>query len=261
MTASAPPYRCAGSGLRLTANMVPWDSVVFGFPVAQIDRLTVLDESTAVRDYDGFRRWRDEQAIGLVSCRLPQERLSESMFLESKGFGFIETVLHPELDRLQSLAFPADGFVIAPALRCDLVALREIAERSFRHGRYHVDPRLDSGLADVRYGRWVANSLEHPRQRLLKFVMDTRIIAFFIVESMKDKGVYWHLGAIDPSWQGWGYGERVWRALLCYCRDAGLERVVTTIAARNVAVLNLCAKLGFRFRRPEMTFHWLRGGR
>ncbi|MCB2263498.1 MAG: GNAT family N-acetyltransferase [Candidatus Thiosymbion ectosymbiont of Robbea hypermnestra] len=235
--------------------------MVFGFSVARIDRLTVLDESAAARDYDGFRRWRDEKAIGLVSCRLPQEQLSESMFLESKGFGFIETVLYPELDRLQALAFPADGFVIAPALRCDLAALREIAERSFRHGRYHVDPRLDSGLADARYGRWVANSLDHPRQRLLKVVMDTRIIGFFIVESMGDKGVYWHLGAIDPAWQGRGYGERVWRALLRYCRDAGRDGVVTSIPARNVAILNLYAKLGFRFRRPEATFHWLREGR
>jgi hypothetical protein len=35
------------------------------------------------------------------------------------------------------------------------------------------------------------------------------------------------------------------------------EAVTTTISSRNTRVLNLYAKLGFRFMPPEITFHWL----
>jgi hypothetical protein len=41
----------------------------------------------------------------------------------------------------------------------------------------------------------------------------------------------------------------------------GVGKVSTTIAARNVPVLNLYSSLRFRFAPPEMTFHWVRDDR
>jgi hypothetical protein len=38
----------------------------------------------------------------------------------------------------------------------------------------------------------------------------------------------------------------------------GISAVLTTISARNTRVMNLYAGLGFRFRPPMMTFHWIR---
>ena len=138
--------------------------------------------------------------------------------------------------------------------------MRDIAERAFSHERYHIDPRLDPHFGNIRYSRWVKNSLNHPRQRLLKVVDGEHIVALFITESRENNSVCWHLTAISPSWQGRGYGQRVWRAMLRHHREEGQDCVITTISARNVAVLNLYAKLDFRFLPPEMTFHWVREG-
>jgi RimJ/RimL family protein N-acetyltransferase len=38
----------------------------------------------------------------------------------------------------------------------------------------------------------------------------------------------------------------------------GARSIRTTISARNTAVMNLYARLGFRFSAPDMTFHWVR---
>ena len=43
-------------GLRLTAALVPWDTEVFGFPVAQIQALEVTDPLLrATEAYQGFQ--------------------------------------------------------------------------------------------------------------------------------------------------------------------------------------------------------------
>jgi RimJ/RimL family protein N-acetyltransferase len=46
--------------------------------------------------------------------------------------------------------------------------------------------------------------------------------------------------------------------MLVQAKRAGAKRVRTSVVARNNRVLNLYARLGFRFSQPKMTFHWVR---
>lgn len=246
------------SSLQLQAALVSWDTEIFGFPVAQIQKLEIIDLLSTAEEYQKFQQWLDVNRIRIASCRLPHDRLQESMFLESKGFRFIEMVLHPKIEKLQSVDIAQDNLIITPALESDLPVMQSIAERAFGHERYHIDPRLDPRLGDLRYGQWVKNSLNHSQQRLLKVIDSKHIVALFIVELREHKSVCWHLTAISPQWQGRGYGQRVWQAMLRHHQVEGQDCVMTTISARNVAVLNLYAKLNFRFLPPEMTFHWVR---
>lgn len=140
------------------------------------------------------------------------------------------------------------------AKEADLAAIESIAERDFDYEHYHIDHRLDPRLADQRYNRWVRNSLVYPRQRLLKILDGSHLIAFFIVEINDESGT---LTAVTREWQGQGYGRRVWQAMLRRYLNEEVEYVSTTISARNVPVLNLYARLGFRFPAPMMTFHWV----
>jgi len=254
-------FRLDTPRLRLSAQEAPWDSAIYGIPVVQIEDIEVLDQVGAVSDYLDFATWIDAEQVGIVSCRLTHDRLQDSMFLEKHGFRFIEMVLHPRLDSLQTTQIPADELLIALATEADLGALQDIAEHAFGYERYHLDPRLDQRQGDKRYGRWVRNSLHHKSQRLIKVLDRERLIALFIVEIRSDKSVYWHLTSIAPQWQGQGYGRRVWLAMLRYHQEEGCQFVATTISARNTPVLNLYAQLQFRFTPPEMTFHWVREGK
>lgn len=258
MTSAADEFEMNQGGLRLAARQVPWDAAVFGYPVAQIHTLVLTDPMAAMSAYQRFQRWLDAAGVRIVSCRLAHERLPESMFLEANGFRFIEMVLHPLFTELRVLDLPADDLAIAPAAETDIPALQAIALDAFQHERFHVDPRLAATLGDLRYARWVGNSWNHPQQVLLKITDGERLVGMFIVEYSDSGDVYWHLTAIAPRFQGQGYGLRVWRAMLRRHQTDGHERVTTTISVRNVAVLNLYAKLGFRFAPPEMTFHWVR---
>jgi RimJ/RimL family protein N-acetyltransferase len=259
VTAAAASFEWIEPGFRLAAGLVPWDTEVFGFPVAQVHEISVQDPVASAAGWRSFGDWVSAHEVGIVSCRLAMDRLRESFQLEAHGFRFVEVVLHPHRATLDDLPPQRDGLGILQATDADLPGLIGIAERAFRHERYHVDPRLDPRLGERRYARWVRTSLGHPSQQLLKVVDGARLVGFFVGERRDAGAVYWHLNAVAPEHHGQGYGRRAWQAMLHRHRDEGATSVTTTISVRNVAVQNLYAQLGFRFLPPEMTFHWVRG--
>lgn len=255
---SASSFVLNTSALALSIEMVPWDSEAFGFPAAQINAINVVKAELAKADFQLGRNWLDENSVRMVSCRIPHHHFAESIFLEGEGFRFIEMVLHPRIESLDTLALAEEGLSIRPAEACDLPKLTEIAESAFYNERFHVDPRIDSERANVRYGNWVRNSLLHPRQTLLKVTNEDEIVALFVVEVLDSGSAYWHLTAVAPHLQGQGFGWRAWRSMMHHHKRSGIKSVETTISARNTRVLNLYARLGFRFLPPETTFHYIR---
>lgn len=244
-------------GFVLEAELVPWDTKVFDFPVAQINRLSGTHLHQASAAFETLRIWVNTNHVKMVSCRLQHDRLAESFLLEQKGFRFIEMVLHPTLENLQEIRLSENGLRVRDVRESEVELIQAMAERCFVHERFHVDPRLSTELANLRYGKWVRNSTRSSSQRLLKIESNNEIVAFFIVEDQKDDGTYWHLTAVAPQFQGRGYGRKAWLAMLAYHQVNGINKVSTTISARNVRVLNLYSQLQFRFTLPEMTFHWI----
>lgn len=246
------------NGGTLACHVVPWDTAAFGFPVAEISRFELGAHGAEAGLLADFEAWCADRRIHLVSCRLDHLRLPESMALEMLGFRFVEMVLTPRLDTLDDIDPPRHQIEIEDATPLDLPEIEAIAATAFTTGRFLLDPRLDPALSHGRYASWVRTSLDDPRQTLSAARLDGRLVGFFIVEVHPDQSVYWHLTAVAPDWQGRGVGRSLWRTMLLRHRAAGATSVRTTISVHNPAVMNLYARLGFRFDSPRMTFHWLR---
>ena len=242
--------------LSLAADLVPWDSSSFGLRVAQIEGVAVNDRIGARRDIVLLQKWLADNGVALASCRLPHDRLDESFLLEALQFRFVEMVYSMALD-LDKLADEPTGYIDwTLASTADLLALQAIAAGAFVTGRWNVDHRVGPVLAGRRYAAWVERSLDNPQHQVLKAVVDGRVAGFFIVEPVGTEAAYWHLTAMAEDFQGQGLGAQLWRAMAARHRRDGLRQVQTTISARNVPVLNLYAKLGWRFKQCQMTFHW-----
>lgn len=227
-----------------------------GFPVAEITDFR-LASPEAPELFGALEEWLDARGAVLVSARLPMDRLAESFALEEQGFRFIETVLHPRLDDLGPCALPDEEIFITDADASELEEIASLAESCFGTERFHVDPRLDKAKADKRYGNWVRGIPDQNTQVLWKIEYEQKLAGFFIFQ-VDDGHCHWHLTAMAPHIQGRGIGRRSWRAVLNAHLQNNVRSVSTTIAARNVRVLNLYSSLNFRFDPPEMTFHWLR---
>ena len=244
--------------LEIAYYVVPWDAEIFCFPVAQIDRIEIRDTAAASKDYGAFEAWVAENDVRLVSCRLGHDRLRESIFLEERGFRFVEMVYPLRLGDVHKQEIPNQGVEFCPADAADLGEIQEIARDAFSTGRLNVDPRLGPELGGRRYAAWVSNSFKHATQRVYKAVLDGRIAVFFVIEMMPNQRMYWHLTAVAPGFQGRGIGKRAWRAMIALNQQHGARVIETTIAARNTPVVNLYVDLRFRFLPPLMTFHWWR---
>jgi RimJ/RimL family protein N-acetyltransferase len=247
--------------LTLDYFLVPWDTQIFGVPVAHIADLHVLEPLRAAHDYERFLEWCTQKRIAFCACRVPAERLSDSMFLEERGFRFVELNYLPQLTGLQQLRTSDEGIAVAPADERDRAILTAMAAQTFRHGRFHQDPRIDPRLGDRRYGAWLNNAFESSNQRVLKCSLDGEIVAFFVVENREQGHCFWSLNGLAPGRGGRGLGKRVWRSMLHWHRAEGADRVSTSISSHNVAALNLYVALGFRFPPPTTTLQWCPAGR
>ena len=258
MIPTAVATRFESDGAVLECSLVPWDSDIFGFPVAQISRLELADGERGVATLREFGTWCADHDVRLVSCRLDHTQLRESMALEEAGFRFVEMVHEPHLDLGDDLATPSRLIAVGIAAEEALAAIEDIAYSAFSTGRFQLDWRLPPELSKRRYATWVRNSLGAPEQTVLKAELDGELVGFFIVEHRPDGTVYWHLTAVAPRWQGKGVGMSLWRTMLLRHRMEGSTAVETTISGHNAPAINLYARLGFTFGPAKMTFHWLR---
>lgn len=258
MTSPIGPVTIQSDGAALDCFLVPWDSRIFGFAVAQISRVDLGDVGTPSSGLFGsFEAWCSEHDVRLVSCRLDHARLRESMELEAHGFRFVEMVYEPRLVALDSVAAPRHAVEVTDATTDDLAAIEAVASAAFTTGRYLLDRRLAPELSNRRYAAWVRSAFAAPPQQILKAEVAGELAGFFIVEHRPDSSVYWHLTAIAPGWQGKGIGLSLWQTMLRRHAAEGATLVETTISGHNLAALNLYGRLGFSFSGAQMTFHRL----
>jgi RimJ/RimL family protein N-acetyltransferase len=250
-------YHFHSDDLIISAKYVPWDSITFGYPCAQITMFKCHTTSNLNSIISDFFSWINDLGIKHITCRIPIEDTDEIIALQKIGFFFIETVIHPVHSNILSIADVTTHLSITPADHLDIDRIAEIAECAFNNERYHADSHVSSELANKRYGNWVRGVFQHPSTQVLyKINNNAGIVGFFIIEESAQCHAYWHLTAIHPSIQGLGLGELAWRSVMNMHKLSNISAVRTTITSKNTRVMNLYAKLGFRFENPEVTFHY-----
>jgi ribosomal protein S18 acetylase RimI-like enzyme len=255
--------RLTTEAIELRYHLTPWDVPILGANVGAISSIQLRAEAAAECGYAVFRDWCEKLSVVLVSCRLPQAQLAECGFLEARGFRFIELNYLPLLVGLSNLSFEnADRQVeIGAADPQDEAEIAGIAGQVYDTGRFHVDPLLGPEIGNRRYQAWATNAFQHPGQTVLKCVLHGKIIAFMVVEEPAKASRFWSLVGLAPGLAGRGFGRRVWRAMLHFHQQEGVDVVSTSISSHNTAVHNLYVSLGFRFPPPSVTLHWCPFGR
>lgn len=253
------PLRFESSALSIEFQPLAWDSCVLGSSVMQVKKIEVRNALDSLQQLKQLISELTEQSVALISCRLPHTSIQESMVLEGVGFKFIEMVLHPFLNTLSvKEVYSENAIVVKEAQNDELADLAKIAEVAFSNDRFNIDFRIPIKSSGIRYKNWVLSCSDHPKQKAYKFSKDNNIIGFFIIEEdIDERKAYWHLTAIAPQFHGQGLGTKCWKSMLADHQSRNISEVLTTISARNTTVLNLYSKLNFRFKNPEMTFHWV----
>jgi hypothetical protein len=237
--------------------VVPWDSAIFGFPVAS---LRPGPGDLGYDQVDAFRRrfadWMQSKNISVCSSTLTPAQSFWRQVVPQVGFEFVDLSLQVSLS-LPSAKLPPVRSQLRPALPEDHAAIEAIAAGSFSHGRYHADPRFPQHLANRRYSQWVRNTLSNPSEIDRMYVLEQggRVAGFYHVTIEGDVSDL-RLAAVEADSKGMMLGVELYGAMLHELRRQNVRRVVTSISAVNYNVVNLFSMLGFRFSSPEIIYHW-----
>lgn len=240
------------------AYLLPWDSETFGFPVATYDiGAEQLDIEQQQQFTDLFRSWTQRNGVQLCSCSVPADSRFWKNFLPANGFKFVDVSLRAVRNDLRSAALIRSRTQLRAAVPSDWAAIEEIAANSFHHGRYHADARIPKTTADLRYRHWIRRALtgDHSIDRVYVLEQDDSIGGFYHF-TVENESSDLRLAAISPKLQGSGLGFEFYLSVLHMIASLGVRRATTTISATNTAILNVFARLEFRFSKPQAIYHW-----
>jgi len=210
----------------------PWDSRAFG-----VDTYEILKVSEEVLD-------KIQTVPGHFTVKV--DPLSSKQLLHEHGFYYSDTLIEPYCSR-ERFVFHAHDSVSISAV-AGIEELLDICHGAFEHGRYHRDFNIKKEMADLRYDNWLRDL--HASGNCLALHYEGALAGFFGIN--KGKIV---LHALAEKFKGKGLAKYFWSIACKKLFEKGYEELSSSVSACNVAVLNLYASLGFKFRNPCDIYH------
>lgn len=210
----------------------PWDARVFGFDTYEIAEVSeaVLKKAATMR--------------GHFTARV--DPLASKELLQRHGFYYCDTLIEPHCaaDRFRDHVHDAIGLARAVPFG----KVRTFAHGAFRHGRFHRDFNIDPRLADARYEAWLEELCGSGRCFGL---LHDRDLAGFLCHD----GNRIVLHALGEASRGKGLAKFFWSAACRALFAEGHKTLQSSVSVSNMAVVNLYASLGFRFKNPKDIYH------
>lgn len=213
----------------------PWDAAVFGIYTGELIEYSEMALRAAVARPGHYT--------------LKIDPLADSRLLHEYGFYYCDTLIEPwcgVADWLPS-ASHSEATITREAQLSELLA---ICHGSFVHGRFHRDFNLPRADANLRYDNWLRQLYE--RQCVYGLLWNNKLVGFI---AYSENSLVLH--ALAGTHRGRGLAKYWWCAVCTELFAAGHAEIKSSISAANVAVLNLYASLGFRFRKPLDVYHRL----
>ncbi len=236
---------------------MPWDTEIFGFPVGTYEP----GESSALRaDPEALgarlRAWTSTHRVELVSCTVPADDRIWRSLMPALGFVCVEQTLDVGR-RIQTYDASPPSRPVRLATVDDHPQIEEIAGHTFRHGRYHADPRFPPDLADRRYRHWVRSACTStdPADRVYVVGKPGAIKGFYQLRLVEDRAEVGIMGMTESA-KGTPAALDLFTGMQLDLKALGTRWITAKLSAGNTRIMNLVAHFGWRFRNPQATFHW-----
>jgi len=203
-----------------------------------------------------------------IFARLPKTYLNLVPCLQQCGFYLVEGAVCPVIQLHKSAvlqAFDEDSSQFIPKrfrhnnicfITLDnrrnetMAAVSTIARESFSSDRFHVDFQCPEKLANRRFELWICDLLQHE-----DVIFDIVEVNGEAAGFMARKNNHLIIAGFSRKYVRAGLGEYLWLGSLQRMQTSGLRYAETLVSTNNIPSLNLHARLGFKFRNPQYSFH------
>jgi GNAT superfamily N-acetyltransferase len=198
----------------------PWDDRALG-----VDTYEILYESDIQ-----FKQIVDiivsQRQFGHYTVKV--DPLTVKKTLHKLGFFYCDTLIEPYCTQDQFIAYFREEVSVSEIVELDTI----------------------DKISDQRYSLWLKDLWE--RKEVYSLMHLESVAGFFAFSRNKIL-----LHALSESFRGKGLAKYFWSAACEKLFSQGFSELISSISASNLAVLNLYASLGFRFRKPLDVYHWL----
>ncbi len=211
----------------------PWDARALGARTFEVKRVT-------------------PEAMALVAATpghytAKVDPLSSKRLLHESGFYYCDTLIEPHCGRGELVEHPRAGVEVSRDVALERVMA--LGHGAFSHDRFHRDFNVPAAAADARYDNWLAQM--HAQGQVFGVSMDRELVAFIALV-----GPRMVLHAVAEPRRGTGVAKFAWSAACRHFFDTlGLDHLESSVSVANLAVVNLYASLGFRFRNATDVYH------
>lgn len=228
------------------ARLTPWDQRALGFVTAEITTLCAASTEGATALLDHAESWARANNVHYLFGRVPADSHHLRRALSNHGHAMVECSL--TLSRSGFGGLPTIPARVRPQLRMarhdDLPILQAIASLDFNHGRFLEDPAIAREQAAQRTVNWIGDLLD---QGLLQTAESNEKIIGFHAERITTDSRHADLILTGTSGRYAMLAMPLWVRALEHLAERHIEHCSTLVSAANTGVVNLYAKLGFRY--------------
>lgn len=247
----------------------PWETRNLGIPGYALNTTQFCDTSDINSLKEELKRLHVESNSFFVFARIPRESLHLARPLEQVGFYLVECTVVPFI-RLQQHEmlekFEQDRQSFLPKkFRTTSVfistieqphkelaeEIKKVASESFVDDRFHVDANCSTEIADRRFAYWVDDLVNNVNVSFDLMYIQNELAGF-----MARKNNKLILAGFSKTYRAAGLGEFLWLTSCSIIKNLSFKTAETLISINNIAVLNLYARLGFRFKDTQYGLHY-----
>lgn len=258
----------ASSSTHALLNPLPWETRNLGVPSFGLDQALVaaLDPAEFADYMNAFIQKHPRM---FAHARIEQFDNALIARLGRLGFYYVENTVDPFSYLKKNAVFlrflEDPGAALPHKFTCrDLAltaldrtspsavkAVREIARESFVADRFHIDWQCSEDIANQRFVYWVDDLFTDAAVDFSLLLHQTAVIGFFAHRA--DNLV---LAGFTRIYANMGLGDFFWLSVLERLYRSGIHSVHTRMSTNNLSVLNLYARLGFKFRNNAVLLHY-----
>jgi dTDP-4-amino-4,6-dideoxy-D-galactose acyltransferase len=235
----------------MTFEHLPWDSELFGFPVARLPSasVTAMDFSRALTQMTG-------SGIRLAYATVPWTDSASRSLLENAQARLVDRKLLYRKALAEEI--PSDpGIESWQGLPCTPV-LESLALASGHWSRFRMDRRIPEAVFSILYLTWIRRSL---RGEIADDVLVSRMtdeVAGMVTLALRREIGTIGLLAVSEAYRGHGLGRRLFRSSERWCKTRGAIALEVVTQADNAAACGLYESCGCRIVTDEAVYHlWM----
>ena len=218
-----------------------WDYKSFNSKVSE-----VIDFSGGKDSYQVMQQYLKncvEENFWISITRVKQENLENRLLLQKNHFELVEISYEVvcefrNLKNLNKSGKIKNKYILGE--ECNLLELENLAERMFHYGRFSEDLFIDKEKSNLRFRNW-CHDLYYGDCERIYLHNNKKLIGFMFFENKND-ALKLILGGMSPNYSHLACD--FWSQV--FLKHGKSKKVITTISAANLGILNLYSFFGFK---------------